>query len=97
MQADLTPYHVACRVLLTTAAVVAGTNSYQKYGFVPGDRISRYQRGQSEIIDDIQSKLVSCNIVLYSLCSRQFIQILNEVEGILKLLLPLVTCTKSYS
>jgi hypothetical protein len=39
-QADITPFLAGCCVLLTAAAIVAGTNSYQKYGFVPGDRIS---------------------------------------------------------
>ncbi len=39
-QADITPFLAGCCVLLTAAAAVAGTNSNQKYGFVPGDRIS---------------------------------------------------------
>jgi hypothetical protein len=36
LQADLTPYHVGCRVLPTAVAGVAGTNSYLKCEFVPG-------------------------------------------------------------
>jgi hypothetical protein len=40
LQADLTPYHVGCRVLPTAVAGVAGTNPYLKYGFVPPHRIS---------------------------------------------------------
>jgi hypothetical protein len=36
LQADRTPYHVGCHVLLTAVASVAGTNSYLKCGFVPG-------------------------------------------------------------
>jgi hypothetical protein len=35
LQVDLTPYRVGCRVLPTTVAGVAGTNSYFKYKFVP--------------------------------------------------------------
>jgi hypothetical protein len=36
LQADITPYHVGCRVLPNAVAGVAGTNSYLKYKFVPG-------------------------------------------------------------
>jgi hypothetical protein len=36
LQADLTPYHVSCRVLPTAVTGVADTNSYLKYEFVPG-------------------------------------------------------------
>jgi hypothetical protein len=36
LQADLTPYHVGCRVSTTAVASVAGTNLYLKYEFVPG-------------------------------------------------------------
>jgi hypothetical protein len=43
-QADITPYLVGCCVLLTAAAIVAGTNPYLKYGFVPPHRISIYYR-----------------------------------------------------
>jgi hypothetical protein len=36
LQADLTPYHVGCRVSPTAVAGVADTNSYFKYEFVLG-------------------------------------------------------------
>ena len=50
LQADLTPYHVGCRVSPTAVTGVAGTNSYLKNEFVPGDRISKKKEGRHQKI-----------------------------------------------